>query len=228
LWRDPSFFGNTFSIAVEDVLAVSGTTTSAQRWLGRRLLVTVRDGRLTIHNAPGGEGNKICFVEIMQVATDIRINFQPASAPVPSGVGGYAPDTGLPFGRRDNGSDYGWNADNTAQTRDRDAANSPDQRYDTLAYMQRPGNPDAAWEIALQNGTYYVRVVAGDPSYFGNRLAIAAEDVVIVSGTTTSAQRWLDGTATVTVSDGRLTIRNAPGAESNKICFVEITLWSVD
>jgi hypothetical protein len=137
-------------------------------------------------------------------------------------------DVGLPFGNHNGEMTFGWNADNTAQMRDRNAANSPDQRYDSLAYMQRPDNPDAAWEIALQNGTYNVRVVAGDPSYFGNRLAIAAEDVVIVSGTTTSAQRWLDGTATVTVSDGRLTIHNAPGADSNKICFVEITLWSVN
>jgi hypothetical protein len=49
-----------------------------------------------------------------------------------------------------------------------------------------------------------------------------------VSGTTTGQQRWLGGTATVTLSDGRLTISNAAGADSNKICFVEITLWSVD
>ena len=92
---DPSFFGNTFSIAVEDVVAVSGTTTSAQRWLAGRLLVTVRDGRLTIHNAPGGEGNKICFVEITQVVADIRINFQPGSLP---GLARYVADVGVPFG----------------------------------------------------------------------------------------------------------------------------------
>jgi glucose/arabinose dehydrogenase len=120
----------------------------------------------------------------------IKVNFQPASAPVPSG---YQPDTGLVFGPRGDGSVYGWNADNTAQTRDRNAANSPDQTYDTLAYMQKPGNPDAAWEIALPNDSYRVRVVAGDPSYFDNRMAIAVEDVLIVNDTTTSAQRWLEG-----------------------------------
>jgi hypothetical protein len=49
-----------------------------------------------------------------------------------------------------------------------------------------------------------------------------------VDGTTTSEQRWLQGTATVHLTDFYLTISNAPGAEGNKICFVEITLWSLD
>jgi PA14 domain-containing protein/putative Ig domain-containing protein len=150
----------------------------------------------------------------------IRINFQTPSAAVSPG---YLKDAGLVYGNRGNGQSYGWNADNTAQMRDRNAANSPDQRYDTLAYMQRPGNPDASWELAVPNGSYSVRIVAGDPSYFDSAFAIAAEGVLVVSGTTTSANRWLDGTATVTVADGRLTIRNATGASSNKICFVEVT-----
>ena len=89
--------------------------------------------------------------------------------------------------------------------------------------MQKPENPNASWEIALPNGTYRVRVVAGDPSFYNNQTAIAAEGVVVVSGLTTSTQPWLEGTSTVTVSDGRLTIGNAPGANGNKICFVEIS-----
>jgi glucose/arabinose dehydrogenase len=157
---------------------------------------------------------------VRSTTNTIRINFQTATAPVPAG---YLPDGGLVYGSRGNGQTYGWNANNTPQMRDRNASNSPDQRYDTLAYMQRPGNPDASWEIAVSNGTYSVRVVAGDPSYFGSSFAIAVEGVLTVSGTTTSAARWLDGSSTVTVADGRLTIRNAPGASSNEICFVEIT-----
>jgi glucose/arabinose dehydrogenase len=145
-------------------------------------------------------------------ATAVRINFQPGSAPVP---GGYLPDAGLAFGSR-NGQTYGWNADNTAQMRDRNAPNSSDQQHDTLAYMQRPGNPDAFWEIAVPNGTYDVNLVAGDPSFFGNTFSIAVEDVLAVSGTTTSAQRWLAGRLLVTVRDGRLTIHNAPGGEATK------------
>ena len=47
----------------------------------------------------------------------VRVNFQTASAAVPSG---YLPDAGLAFGDRGNGQSYGWNVDNTAQMRDRD------------------------------------------------------------------------------------------------------------
>jgi hypothetical protein len=150
----------------------------------------------------------------------IRINFQPASAPVP---GGYLPDGGRPYGARGNGQTYGWNADITAQTRDRNAGNSPDQRYDTLAYMQRAPTTNAVWEIAVPNGSYGVRVVAGDAVFFGNVVRIAAEGAPVAAGTTTSAARWVDGTATVSVTDGRLTITNGAGADGNKICFVEIT-----
>src|SRR6185295_2216953 len=139
----------------------------------------------------------------------------PSSAPVPAG---YLKDGGLVYGDRGNGQSYGWNADNTAQMRDRDSTQSPDQRYDTLAYMQRPANPDASWEIAVPNGTYVVRAVAGDPAFFDATYGIVVEGVLTVSGTSTSASRWVEGTSTVTVSDGRLTIRNAAGATANKIC----------
>ena len=42
--------------------------------------------------------------------TSIRINFQPAAAPVPAG---YLADGGLVYAARGNGQTYGWNADNT-------------------------------------------------------------------------------------------------------------------
>jgi hypothetical protein len=218
---DPVYFDATYRIAVEGVLTVSGTSNSAARWVEGSATVAVSDGRLTIRSAPGTTANKICFVEITpQAPTSTRVNFQPASAPVPAG---YLKDGGLAYGDRGNGQTYGWNADNTAQMRDRDSAASPDQRYDTLAYMQRPANPDAAWEMAVPNGTYQVRAVAGDPAYFDATYRIAVEGVLTVNGTSTSASRWVEGTATVTVSDGRITIRSAPGTTANKICFVEIT-----
>ena len=153
-------------------------------------------------------------------STAIRVNFQTASAVVPAG---YLADGGLVYGSRGNGQTYGWNANHTTQMRDRNSPVSPDQRYDTLAYMQRPGNPDAVWEIAVPNGTYRVRAVAGDAAYFDITYRIAVEGVLTVSGTSNSASRWVAGTAMVTVSDGRLTIRSAPGATANKLCFVEIT-----
>ena len=43
-----------------------------------------------------------------------------------------------------------------------------------------------------------------------------------MSGTPTTSARWIEGTATVTVTDGRLTLRSGAGASNNKMCFVEV------
>jgi hypothetical protein len=150
----------------------------------------------------------------------IRVNFQPPSAPAPAG---YLVDGGLVFGARGNGQSYGWNADNGAQTRDRNSTLSPDQAYDTLTHLQKAANPNATWEIALPSGSYTVRIVSGDADNFDSVFRIAAEGVLTVSGTPTTSNRWLEGTVTVTVTDGRLTLSNAAGGRNNKICFVEIT-----
>jgi glucose/arabinose dehydrogenase len=149
-----------------------------------------------------------------------RINFQPAGAPVPSG---YFADTGAVFGDRGNGLQYGWNGDISSTAVDRNNPASPDQRYDTLEQMQRPVNPNAVWEIAVPNGTYRVRIVAGDPSFIDSFYKIRAEGVLVINGKPTSSQHWFDKTVLVTVTDGRLTIRNANGAKNNKIDFIEIT-----
>jgi hypothetical protein len=153
-------------------------------------------------------------------STTIRVNFQLASAPIPAG---YLPDGGLVYGTRGNGQTYGWNTDNTGQAKDRNSSRSPDQAYDTLTHMQRPANPNAIWEIALPNGAYTVRLVAGDASYYNSVYRINAEGVMIVNGTPTTSARWVEGTATVTVADGRLTLTSASGSSNNKVCFIEIT-----
>jgi hypothetical protein len=148
-----------------------------------------------------------------------KINFQPAASPAPTG---YLVDSGAVFGNRGNGHSYGWNAA-TNETRDRNLASSPDQRYDTLNHMQKASNPNASWEIAVPNGSYQVHLVAGDPGHFDSVFKIAAEGTLLVDGTPTTGTRWIEGTKTVNVTDGRLTLTNAAGASNNKVCFVEIT-----
>ncbi len=152
-------------------------------------------------------------------AVAIKVNFQPAASLVPAG---YFNDDGAVFANRGNGYSYGWNATNV-ETRDRDAANSPDQRYDTLTHLQKPSLPNAVWEIGVPNGTYSVRIVSGDASYIDSVFRTAVEGVLTVNGTPTTSNRWIEGTQVVTVTDGRITIANASGAQNNKICFVEIT-----
>ncbi|MDX6286976.1 MAG: hypothetical protein QOG53_2461 [Frankiales bacterium] len=149
------------------------------------------------------------------------INFQPAGAPVPAG---YFADTGATFGlRAATGERYGWKTNNAAQAVDRNDANSPDQRYDTLTQLQNPASPNAVWEIMLPNGTYSVHAVVGDPSFIDSNYQLNADGVTVVSGTPTATEHWFDGTANVTVTDGRLTLTNGPNAINNKVCFIEIS-----
>lgn len=150
------------------------------------------------------------------------INFQPAGVPVPAG---YLMDSGSLYGNRGNGFTYGWSVNNTSQARDRDSTRSPDQRYDTLNLLQKSGK-SYTWELAVPNGTYTVFLVAGDATSYNSVYRINVEGALTVSGTPTSANRWIAGSRTVTVNDGRLTVSNGAGSSNNKICFIEVT--SVD
>ena len=151
-----------------------------------------------------------------------RINFQPDGTPVPDF---YKVDTGMTYGKRANGMTYGWSADNRVNTRDDNSSISPDQRYDTFDHMQKNGT-DMSWSIAVPNGTYTVRVVAGDPDFIDSTFKINVEGVLTVNGVPTSANHWVEGTKTVHVTDGKLTISNATGAKNDKIAFVEIAAGS--
>jgi len=87
--------------------------------------------------------------------------------------------------------------------------------------MQKGGT--RFWEISVPNGTYNVLIVAGDAAAFDSIYRINVEGVLIVNGTPSSGNRWISGSGTVTVTDGRLTVNNASGSDNNKICFIEIT-----
>ena len=152
--------------------------------------------------------------------TGAHINFSTSTG---EAVNGYRADTGFAFGDRGNGLTFGWNADNTAQARDRDLANSPDELHDSFNQLQRPNNPNASWEIAVPNGTYTVHLGAGDAGFFDSVYKINVEGVLAINGTPTSTQHWFENTLTVIVTDGRLTISNAAGAVNNKINFIDIT-----
>jgi probable HAF family extracellular repeat protein len=146
------------------------------------------------------------------------VNFQPAGARTPAG---YTADTGAVFGLRAGGLSFGWNADNRANTRDRDAAFSPDQRYDTLNHMQKPGGA-RTWQIAVPNGLYMIHVVSGDPVATDSRFRVVVEGLLAVRGTPSGSQHWFEGTVFTNVTDGRITITNGPDALNNKLNYVDI------
>ena len=149
----------------------------------------------------------------------VKVNFQTPTSVTP---GGYLADAGAAFGSRGNNYSYGWNADVSAATRDRNHTRSPDQRYDTQILTQKDG-ANSTWEIGVANGTYSVHLVAGDPSAFDSYYLYNIEGTLALEGDADSSTYWIENTVNVTVSDGRLTLGNAIGASNNKICFVDIT-----
>jgi probable HAF family extracellular repeat protein len=155
---------------------------------------------------------------LLTPAFSATVNFGPAGSPVPVG---YRLDSGAVFGARGGGLSYGWNVDNSANTRDRNSAASPDQRYDTLVHLQKPGGA-GTWEIAVPNGRYTVHAVSGDPDNTDSTYRITVEGVLAVSGTPTAGQHWVEGTVSVTVTDGRLTVTNGQGSSNDKLNYLDI------
>ena len=156
-------------------------------------------------------------------AFEVHVNFQLLTDPDPGAFEGYdyLPDGGATFADRGNGYSYGWNVDNTGGSRNRNNILSPDERYDTLNHMGDAADT-RTWEIAVPAGDYYVHLVVGDPGYYNSVFKINVEGLLTVDGTPSSGNEWLDGAATVSVTDGRLTISNASGAVINKICFIDV------
>jgi hypothetical protein len=148
---------------------------------------------------------------------DFRINFQPAGAPTPPG---YIADTGLPFGERARGVSYGWESDISRKAAIRNNRKSPDARYDSVMRMQAGGNHK--WEIALPNGTYMVRLVAGDTGSINSVYGIRVENGVGLGGRPKGLVRFVRSTEVVQVKDGRLTLTNVLGSFNNKVNFIEI------
>ena len=147
----------------------------------------------------------------------MRINFQPASAPVPAG---YFMDSGLVFGDRGNGLVYGWNKDGTSNTKDRNSTRAPDQRFDTYIFSQKSSG--TIWDLAVPNGFYDVVIVAGDPDDFASDYRFTVEGVPAMNAKPTTTNRWITGRLSVPVRDGRLTISNATGSVNNRLCFLDV------
>jgi hypothetical protein len=158
----------------------------------------------------------------------VQISFCPTNAIVPDGFIG---DHGDEFALRPSGFIFGWNSDNRAFMRNRaenkykkdKPVQTIDRRYDYLAYMDNEKMKTSSfWEMAVPNGTYRVRIVAGDSTRYDSIFGITVENVVAIEGLPDTKKRWFDSTVTVNVVDGRLTIGNAPGSSNNKISFIEI------
>lgn len=134
---------------------------------------------------------------------------------------GYVTDAGASYAARGNGLTYGWNISNTSQARQRNAASSPDQRYDTFVQMQRPGSA-TSWQIAVPNGRYLVHLASGDPDYTDSVYKVNVQNTLVVSGTPTASQHWFEGSAIVTVTNGMITVSNGTGSSNDKVDYIDI------
>ncbi|MCA9241074.1 MAG: PQQ-dependent sugar dehydrogenase, partial [Planctomycetales bacterium] len=141
------------------------------------------------------------------------VNFQNDEATTPTR---YLRDTGLVFGARGGGLSYGWSSDHTDQARERSLV--ADQRFDTLIHIEQNQN----WEFQLPAGDYEVTVAVGDPSNNDGIHTINVEGVNFFNAVPDGATPLVH-TATVTVTDGRLTLDQGAAADkSTRIDFVHI------
>ncbi|WP_180272337.1 PKD domain-containing protein, partial [Maribacter sp. 4U21] len=172
----------------------------------------------------------------------VNINFSDPATNTPQD---YLKDSGEAFGDRENGFNYGWLEtdgetvlDLTANSRFRNIA-SVGVLEKTLVHMQYGdivnGNngvdTEGIWEIEVPNGTYLVTVGVGDPTVDGDdndtpTHNINAEGITVIdqfspTGAAGASTRYTSGSATVVVSDGRLTL-DATGGFNTKINYVQI------
>ncbi len=145
---------------------------------------------------------------------EVKINFQPKTAAVPKG---YLADFGEVFADRGNGFIYGWDMDITGAARKRGV--SFDARYDTVVQMQESGA--RTWEIELPTGGYKVFVACGDAAYTDQINTIDVEGLIFTDPD--GRDKYDEYNGTVTVTDGRLTIKPAPGGTKCKLLFLHIT-----
>jgi hypothetical protein len=94
--------------------------------------------------------------------------------------------------------------------------------HDSLIHFQKPANPKASWQIAVPNGTYEVHILSGDATAFDSVFVLNADGVNVVTTTPNSLNLWADGTQTITVTNGLITVTSGTGASNNKIDAVDI------
>jgi N-acetylneuraminic acid mutarotase len=141
------------------------------------------------------------------------INFQPAGTPRAPGM---LMDYGSAFDYRRGGYEYGWTPDRTGNAVDRNVTRV--QRNDTYMVALLGDK----WEITVPDGEYQVYVVAGEPKSVNERMGVLVEGEITVSGVTKSARRYLEGSKTVNVTDGRISIEVAPWVAYNKLTYLAI------
>ena len=213
-------FSKNHTINVEGVNYWDNIALDANQFENEEKVIEVLDGKLTVDQGSLSEkSTRINYVEITQESLLpptkpklVKINFQPEDSLVPVG---YIPDCGEVYGDR-NDYTYGWNVDHSNLTRDRNL--NDDQELDTLCHFHEGG----IWEIALEDGTYIVKVSIGDAGFSKNH-TINVEGVNYWDNIALDANQFENEEKVIKVSDGKLTVDQGNLSEkSTRINYIEI------
>lgn len=189
--------------------------------IGSVLIAAIIFGRdLNVFGKVLGTFNQNNYVE-----QTIKINFQSSSVPSPEG---YLLDHGQVFGDSGNGYSYGWLASNTAETRDRGLDQNPDvtQVRDTITHLKTN-----TWEFALPEGAnnqVTIKILAGDPKFKDQTNTIDLEGQILVDQdpqlqTLSYGGDFDDYETSLSITDGKITLKNATEGVNSKIAAIEIT-----
>ena len=230
------------NVWVEGVQLFNYLNLGANSFSSKSVTVMVADGRLTVANGSAASGlTRINYVQVATPTSPpptsppptsppptspppaspppppatgtVKVNFQPASAPVPSG---YLVDAGQLYAAR-NGQTYGWTASHTDSVFDRNI--NADQRLDTVVSVKAA----AKWELAVPNGRYTVVVSTGDAGA-ASRNNVWVEGVQLFNYVNLNAKAFSSKSLSVNVSDGRLTLGIGSAATGQtRINFVEVS-----
>lgn len=173
----------------------------------------------------------------LNTATDpvIFINFRPTSG---ESVNGYLADYGYTYGNRGGGLYYGWNTNNTGNAYWRETLSTKDESSIVVVDADYRRNAIITtadgtryWEIGLDNGLYYVHFMCGDPGdprYYYPANNVYRNNSMNIEGTIVTdpdgALLWDydEYYVVVNVTDGKLTISQAPDGNDSAVCFIDI------
>jgi glucose/arabinose dehydrogenase len=193
-----------------------------RRWAG--LLTLVSAAAVLVVTLPGPAQAASSF--------PLRVDFGTAAM---TPVSGYVLDYGQPYGARTGsnqgtGNTYGWVSDGTSTPLDltgdgrvRTGTGVSDTKATTLMHMQRTAATPGAWEAEVPNGNYTVTVGVGDASaVYDSTHAISVEGQQTIDPyVPTASTKLKEGSITVAVDDGRLTVRPDNGINT-KITYLSI------
>ncbi|MCW2621250.1 MAG: hypothetical protein JWL64_852 [Frankiales bacterium] len=190
----------------------------------RRLLVAIAVSGLWLAGLTAPFSSVASAADAAPV-TGAKVDFTTATGAVATG---YTRDSGQAY---DPARGFGWvtpgtatPVDMTLNTRVRTAPT--DQRLKTLTLMQGSGvstQPHkGAWELNVVNGSYTVTVAVGDANFFDSVHRISSEGTLLIDNfVPSSGTPFKTATATVTVTDGRLTL-DPTGGTNTKITYVDV------